>query len=50
MTETYPPDSAVPELTGVKTIPTADELRYDELKDRRRAKAVFIVLGRVKGD
>ncbi|KAK1924853.1 nucleotide-diphospho-sugar transferase [Papiliotrema laurentii] len=42
----YPPDSAIPELTGVRKIPTADELRYDELKDRRRANAVFVVLAR----
>lgn len=42
----YPPDSAIPELTGVRKIPTADELRYDELKDRRRANAVFVVLGK----
>ncbi|RSH94087.1 alpha 1,2-mannosyltransferase 2.4.1 [Saitozyma podzolica] len=42
---TWPPDSAVPELTG-KTRPLFDDLRVDELANRRKANAVFVVLAR----
>jgi alpha 1,2-mannosyltransferase len=41
---TWPPDSAVPELSG-KTRPLFDDLRVDELANRRKANAVFVVLG-----
>jgi alpha 1,2-mannosyltransferase len=40
-----PPDSAVPAISSDDKIPTPDQLRYDVLGDRRRANAVFVVLG-----
>jgi len=35
----------VPGLAGEHKVPTADELRYDITKDRRKAKATFVILG-----
>ena len=40
-----PPDSAIPQLSG-KPRPTFDELKYDALEGRRKANAVFVVLGK----
>lgn len=40
-----PPDSAVPQLSG-KQRPSLAELNGDALEGRRKANAVFVVLGR----
>lgn len=39
-----PPEGAVPSLTG-KLRPVLGDLNSDELAGRRKAKAVFVVLG-----